>query len=190
MFLIARPSESVIDSFISRQRAHSFSYREVGSTTQSLPPNYTVDRNQVVLGSGSQTFHAASELLRSWQMFKLGWVDVFPRGAPIKTGETVAVLVRHFGFWSLNACRIVYVVENERSFGFAYGTLPDHAEQGEERFLIDWSAQDDSVRYNILAFSRPKKPAAQVMRPLSRSLQRKFARDSLAAMKRGLRDDV
>src|SRR6185369_15662121 len=179
MFLLRKPSVLVIEAFLSRQRTQTFSYIEVGSTNATLPPTYTIDRNRVVLGSGKQVFQHASGLLRSWQMFKLGWVDVHPAGAPIKVDETVAVLVRHFGFWSLNACRIVYVFENERSFGFAYGTLADHAEQGEERFSIEWSADDDSVSYNILAFSKPKKWAARIMRPLSRTLQKKFTRDSL-----------
>ena len=48
-------------------------------------------------------------------------------------GTTVAVVVRHYGFWSLNACRIVYVLDDTapdgtevRRVGFAYGTLPEH----------------------------------------------------------------
>ncbi len=28
---------------------------------------------------------------------------------------------------------------------FRYGTLPDHAESGEERFAVDWNREDDSV---------------------------------------------
>jgi uncharacterized protein (UPF0548 family) len=118
-------------------------------------------------------------------MFKLGWVEVFPGSTPIHLGLTVAVVVRHFGFWSMNACRIVYVIEEDRRFGFAYGTLQDHAEQGEERFSIEWLESDDSVWYSILAFSKPRKWQAQIARPLSRMLQKEFARDSLAAMRLG-----
>jgi uncharacterized protein (UPF0548 family) len=117
-------------------------------------------------------------------MFKLGWVDLFPDSAPIRVGQTVAAVVRHFGFWSMNACRIVYVIEENRRFGFAYGTLQDHAEQGEERFSIEWLESDDSVWYSILAFSRPGKWQARIAKPLSRALQKKFARDSLRAMQR------
>ena len=182
MFFIRKPALSVIDEFLSRQLKSIFSYEELG-TTKGLPPrNYVVDRNRVMLGSGPETFRQGVDRLRSWQMFKLGWVDIFPRAAAISTGQTVAVLVSHFGFWSLNACRIIYTFDSERSYGFAYGTLQDHAEQGEERFSIDWSVEDDSVWYNILAFSKPRKWQARVARPLSRNLQKKFARDSLAAM--------
>jgi uncharacterized protein (UPF0548 family) len=184
MFLIRKPSRFVIDEFLSTRRNQAFSYREVGSTNGTVPPTYTLDQNRVVLGVGSRTFHDAVADIRAWQMFKLGWIEVFPAATPIEVGATVAVLVQHFGFWSLNACRIVYVFDEERRYGFAYGTLQDHAEQGEERFSIDWSAEDDSVYYSILAFSKPKKWQARMMRPLSRMLQKKFARDSLAAMKR------
>ncbi len=42
-----------------------------------------------------------------------------------------------------------------RRFGFAYGTLPDHAGSGEELFLIEWDRGEGSVWYDVLAFSRP-----------------------------------
>ncbi len=71
----------------------------------------------------------------------------------------VAILARSVGMWWLNACRIVVVVDEDgpvKRFGFTYGTLPDHAGTGEERFLIEWDRGDDSVWYDILAFSRPR----------------------------------
>ena len=74
-------------------------------------------------------------------------------------------------------------------FGFAYGTLPDHVERGEERFTIEWQA-DDSVWYDIYAFSRPKHPLARLGFPVTRMLQKRFARDSLAVMKAAGRLEV
>jgi len=115
-------------------------------------------------------------------MFNLGWVQLFQPKTEIKTGATVAVLIHHFGFWSLNASRIIYVFEEARRHGFAYGTLQDHAEQGEERFSIEWM-EDDSVIYDILAFSKPRQWQARLARPVCRLLQRRFARDSMAAMR-------
>ena len=182
MFVRQRPSQSAIENFFFQQRSQGFSYPEVGLTNGTLPRGYNIDQNRERLGKGGQTFYEATASLRAWQMFKLGWVELFPPNVQIDVGATVAVLVHHFGFWSLNACRVVYVIEEDRRFGFAYGTLEDHAEQGEERFLVEWLPEDDSVRYNILAFSRPKKWQARVVRPMSRMLQRKFARDSIGAM--------
>ena len=123
-------------------------------------------------------------------MFNLGWVRLFQPNTPIEVDATVAVLVHHFGFWSLNACRVVYVIEEARRFGFAYGTLQEHAEQGEEKFSVEWESKDDSVFYDILTFSKPRQRQARVAWPVSRMLQKKFARDSLAAMKRAVRTNA
>jgi uncharacterized protein (UPF0548 family) len=38
-------------------------------------------------------------------------------------------------------------------YGFAYGTLADHGESGEERFTVEWNRSSDKVFYDILAFS-------------------------------------
>ena len=46
-----------------------------------------------------------------------------------------------------------------------YGTLPDHAGSGEERFLVEWDRQDGSVCYDILAFSRPRHLLARLGYP-------------------------
>ena len=101
-----------------------------------------------------------------------------PTGVVVEVGATVAVKARAFGTWSLNATRVVYVIDESRRFGFAYGTLPDHVEKGEERFLVEWLA-DDSVWYSILAFSRPQHPLVKLSAPLARRLQAQFARASL-----------
>jgi hypothetical protein len=60
--------------------------------------------------------------------------------------------------WWLNACKIVYTVDECRPvsrLGFADGTLPGHVESGEGRLLIKWDRGTDCVWYRILAFSRP-----------------------------------
>ncbi len=97
----------------------------------------------------------------------------------------IAILTNHFGFWSLNACRFVSLIDEERpvkKFGFAYGTLSSHVERGEERFTIEWHATDDTVWYDILAFSRPNQFLVRLGFPLARRLQKRFAKDSLSVM--------
>ena len=99
--------------------------------------------------------------------------------------KPVGVLARALGLWVLNACRVVYVVEEEEPvprFSFAYGTLPEHAESGEERFQVEWR-EDDSVWYDILAFSRPNQLFARLAYPYVRRKQKQFARESMLAMK-------
>ena len=97
-------------------------------------------------------------------------------------------MISHFGFWSLNATRIVYVIEEHgtcEKYGFAYGTLTEHGEIGEERFAVEFHTQDESVWYDLFAFSRPRL-AARIAYPLSRYLQNRFAMDSKLAMKRAV----
>ena len=90
----------------------------------------------------------------------------------------------------MNACRVAYTIDEHepvRRFGFAYGTLPAHVEQGEELFSIEQWA-DGTVWYRIQAFSRPRFWPVRMAQPIARLLQRKFVRDSQAAMVNLMRD--
>lgn len=185
MFSLTAPSEDEIRRFVSKQKDSGFSYPEVGASATTAPAGCTVDHNGVLLDRGEVTWRRALQAIHAWQMFSMPWVSLHWPSAPIQVGTDVAVSVRHFGFHSLNACRIVYVVDEEglmTRFGFAYGTLADHAESGEERFTVEWNRDEDRVWYDILAFSRPQKRLARLGYPLSRSLQRRFAEGSKAAM--------
>ena len=187
MFTLREPSEEIVRSFISNQSNASFSYAEVGATQSVLPTRYTIDHNRTELGHGAGVFQRAVEALKQWRQFNLGWVTVVPRGVKLEKGAVVAVKARTGGMWSLSAARVVYMVEDEeeaiRRFGFAYGTLQDHVERGEERFLIEWDTRDDSVWYDILAFSQPRHPLVRAGFPYARMLQKRFARDSLLVMR-------
>lgn len=179
MFRVTEPSDEDVDKFIASQKNLPFTYAEVGATNTTPPTSgYNVDHNRIQLGTGETIYKTAVEALQNWRHFDLGWVTVVPRGVPIEVGATVAIKARAFGSWSLSASRVVYTIGEARRFGFAYGTLPDHVERGEERFLIEW-LPDDSVWYDILAFSRPKHPLVRLSAPLARMLQKQFARDSL-----------
>ena len=107
----------------------------------------------------------------------------------LSVGAAFAVLIRHLGFWSLNSTRLVYLEEQNgpvQRYSFAYGTLPGHAESGEERFSIEWHHEDDSVWYEIFAFSRPRHVLAWAGYPITRLLQKRFTRDSKAVMARAV----
>jgi len=191
LFRLTAPSKDEIRRFILEQKNTGFSYPEVGASATTVPMGYNVDHNRVQLGGGDVAWQRAVEAIRAWRMFRMPWVNLHRPSAPIQAGTDVAVLIHHFGFYSLNACRIVYVVDEEgpmERFGFAYGTLAEHAESGEERFTVEWNRYDDSVWYDILAFSRPRQMLARLGYPLSRSLQRKFAKDSKLAMLQSVRD--
>jgi uncharacterized protein (TIGR01777 family) len=188
-FSVRKPSSLEIRSFLRRQENRRLSYEGLCMTRPGgVPPSgYDVDRNRVRLGEGEGVFLSAAEALRTWTQFELGWAEVHPEGALASEGTTVAVLMRVLGVWWLNASRVVYREEETsgplRRFGYAYGTLPSHVERGEERFCIEWHAGgDDSVWYEIHAFSRPKHPLARLGYPLVRWWQRRFVRDSMRVM--------
>jgi uncharacterized protein (UPF0548 family) len=188
MFLLRQPSEETVRQFICSQQNLSFSYSQVGATQGQLRNGlrgYTIDHNRTRLGEGEETYRRAVAALRSWKQFNLGWVTLVPTGKPLEVGTTVAVRAKTFGFWSLNAARIVYLIDEKQGgnmrFGFAYGTLPDHVERGEERFTVEHH-EDGSVWYDIYAFSRPRHPLARLGFPVTRILQKRFVRDSLAIM--------
>jgi len=187
VFLLRKPSADFIRDFLLTQTNESFSYENPGATRdESAPRNYSVDHNRVQLGIGAHVFQKACVAVRQWKMFDMPWVQLCWPNTPVQESATVAVLVSHAGFWSLNPCRIVYVLEEEgacQRYGFAYGTLPMHGEQGEERFSIEFHRSDNSVWYDIYAFSLPRFWARMVY-PYSRALQKSFAEGSLAAMRR------
>jgi uncharacterized protein (UPF0548 family) len=182
MFMLREPSDDDAARFVASQRDLPFTYPEVGATNTTPPAGYQVDHNRIQLGSGEAIYCSAVDALKHWRQFDLGWVVIAPRGVAVEVGAIVAVKARAFGTWSLSACRVVYTIDEARRFGFAYGTLPDHVEKGEERFLIEW-LPDDTVWYDILAFSRPHHPLVKMSAPLARRLQKRFARDSLNRMK-------
>jgi uncharacterized protein (UPF0548 family) len=187
MFFLKEPSDFTINKFIAAQRDRPFTYSAVGATNGTPPEGFIVDHNRTQLGHGRQVYQRALSALQRWEQFELGWVSIVPKGVPIEIGATVAVKARAFGTWVLNATRIVYVVNERNSverFGFAYGTLPDHVECGEERFLVEFHKEDETAWCDILAFSKPQHPLVKVSYPLARKLQKRFARDSLERMKR------
>jgi uncharacterized protein (UPF0548 family) len=185
VFSFRQPTSAVIEAFLRAQAPLDFTYAETGATAAVPPASYVVDRTRVRLGTGEDCFRRASKALRGWKQFDLGWLVAIPNDTPIRAGAVVAVKAYALGLWTLSSARIVYVVEEPRKLGFAYGTLPGHIERGEERFLIDW-ADDDSVWYDIVAFSKPQHLLTKLGYPLVRRLQKRFGRDSAAAMLRAV----
>jgi len=190
MFLIRRPSHDEISEFLDRSRDLPLSYDPVGIARQS-PVGFNADLASAVIGHGQQTFERAKNALAQWRHYEMGWVELFPRGASIEPGTVVAVLVRHLGFRSLNACRVVYGVgdcQTGSSFGFAYGTLTNHAELGEEIFEVILAPESREVVYRIQAVSKPRAAMARVGYPIARYFQERFRRDSIRALRRAIAD--
>lgn len=178
------PDERAVRGFLAATATVPLSYPEVGATRAGDPvPGYDNDRNRVCLGEGEAIFQAACDSLRHWRQFPQHWVRIQPDTAAPKAGKRVAMVARAFGVTFVNAAEVVYTLDEPRRFGFAYGTTTAHVECGEERFLVEW-LPDNTVWYELCAFSRPRHWLIRLGYPLARRLQRRFVRDSQAALQR------
>lgn len=186
MFLLKQPDSEQISNFIAAQGQLEFTYPGVGATRVTEPPaGFQVDHNRVCLGQGRDLYETAKLALSDWQHYRFDWLTLHRPDEPPAPGQTVAALAHVLGLWVLNVCRVVYVAEETEPvhrFAFAYGTLPEHAETGEERFQVEWHPADDSVWYDLYAFSRPGQLLSKLAYPYVRHKQKQFARESLAAM--------
>jgi uncharacterized protein (UPF0548 family) len=191
MFFLTRPTAQRIDRFRQIAKRDTFSYPEVGATLgETIPDRYNLDHNRIRLGEGLPLFEHAYAALEAWKMFELGWVELLHSMEPVAPDQTVLVLARTVGLYSLSASRIIAMIDQDNGQiwrrGFSYGTLRHHVERGEERFSIEYHHDDDSVWYDILAFSVPQHPLARLGYPISRAAQRRFAADSKATMLRAV----
>jgi uncharacterized protein (UPF0548 family) len=188
MFLIRKPTREDIGRFIESSRMLPLSYAPVG-TVGDDSPGYDRDQTVAAIGRGSSDLERARAALCQWKHFEVGWVEIWPSAAGTAKGTIVGVLIHHLGFWSLNGCRVVYEVDGEGTeprFGFAYGTLPNHAEAGEELFEVWLDRGTGEVMYRIRAASHPRAALARVGYPIARLLQARFRRDSVKAMRRAV----
>ena len=188
MFLIRRPTTAEIDRFLDQSRGLPLSYGPTGITKH--PSDVTrIDEQVVAVGHGHADFERARIALATWKHVEIGWVEAFPKLASIEAGTVVALLIRHLGFWSLNGAQVLYRVDRtdrQVAFGFAYGTLTNHAESGEELFEVSIDHQSGDVVYRIRASSWPQSALTRIGQPIVRLLQARFRRDSAAAMKRAV----
>jgi len=183
MLFRKRPSGAQIDKFLAEVSRSKLSYEPVGLSSVVAPAGFNVDTHRVPVGRGRGAFEVAATALMSWRMFP-DWTEVHPQNTPAREGLVVGVLARHLGFWSLNGCRVVQCVGEAGRRGVVYGTLPDHAERGEERFVVELDAQE-VVWYELRAVSRPRALAA-LGYPVARWLQARFRSDSATALARAV----
>ena len=191
MLFLRQPTDQTIQRILDRQRELPLSYADVGASREGVaPPGYPVNAFRERIGTGQSTFARAVGALRHWRMYALDWTRFHGPATPPDVGTTAGVLARHLGVWSLNAIRVVYVIDDDadgvRRSGFAIGTLPAHVERGEERFTVEWHRDDDTVWYDLFAFATPRHPLARAAYPLARRVQRRFAKESARAIEAAL----
>jgi uncharacterized protein (UPF0548 family) len=180
-FFILEPKARSIEQFVAQLAGSELSYSEIGMTARrAKPPGYHVLSYQYVVGHGRLEFERTVQALKHWTQMELDWVQVCKPKPKMEKGANVVIKARHFGIWSLNACRIVLTADDGISFSFANGTLKEHALRGEERFSVRLQ-EDGSVLYEIYSFFCPG-ILATLLYPAVLWLQHKFLSDSVSAL--------
>lgn len=186
MLSFRRPNDGRIQAMLAAVADADFSYDAIGCVRRETPQGFNRDREMVVLGQGEEVWDRAIGAVRAWAVFPSDMVAVVRLADEIKVGNTLATVCYAAGVWTVNPTRILSVTDESavgrNRFGFAFGTLPGHVEQGEERFLVEWDKETDQVTYTIEAVSRPRHFLTWLAYPYTRLMQAKFRRLSCLQM--------
>ena len=168
---VARPTTSQLVVLAQAAATDDLTYSPTGMSTSSIaPPGYRHDRWERHLGTGRPVFECASDALRNWRVHTTSGLVVAHSGPPA-VGSVVAMAAPlPVGYVDV-VCRVVAVEDQRHRYGFTYGTLPVHPEQGEESFAIVITS-DGAVTAEIVAISRSRHPLARAFPAIARRLQR------------------
>ena len=155
-----------------------FTYSEVGATAGPPPAGYRHLNASAVIGQGRTRFEEAAAEVMRWGMLRGAGLRVDATTEVAAVGSEVVV-----GLGPVRApCRVVYVVDEPNRRGFAYGTLPGHAETGEELFAVRYDPVDDTVHAEISAFSRHGTWWSRLSGPFTSLVQRVMSGRYLRAL--------
>lgn len=182
---LIRPSDSAaLARLVEDLSSTEPNYSDIGATLAGTRPDgFHHDHYEAELGQGPQTFQRAVTGLKTWKAHRLPGMRVFPDDQEVLTGATIVVTLGTPIVALAVPCRIVSVIDGQTRWGFAYGTLPGHPEQGEEAFIVS-IAPDQTVRFEIKAFSRPGDPLVRLSGPIARGIQKGGTTGYLRALKR------
>jgi uncharacterized protein (UPF0548 family) len=181
VFSLRPPSASDLAGVVAAQAACALTYAEHGATDGALPAGYHHDQWEADLGSFDEaTFERLGVAVCHWQVQRGAGLTVYPAD-PVRPDLTIALCARLPGAYVTAAARVVYVTSEPGRRGFAYGTLPQHPEQGEEAFHV--VRHGSRIMFRVTAFSRPRHPLARIGAPVSRLIQQHTSRAYLRAMR-------
>ena len=139
-----------------------------GILHQPPPPGF--ERKQWRREVERGDFARAVSAIDQWAGHRAAGISYWPERPIIEVGQTLALAIP-VGPVSITAtCRIVEVVDEADRYGFAYSTLPHHAVDGEESFMVQRGA-DGSVEVAVTAVWRSANVAHRVFPLVTRFLQ-------------------
>lgn len=184
MFHLAPPTDHQVLALLRSRAGEPFTYRDVGLTRTPLsaaPPGFVLDRYGAELGRGREVFDRACAALARIDNYPPSFTRVVRAPGELEPGSLFATVAKHLGFVSVHPCRVIYVAREPSSYAFGFGTLPGHAESGEESFRV--TLEGDVVRYDVQAFSRPHGVLARLGGRVARAYQLRFQRETLERMR-------
>ena len=189
MFYLRWPDEAHVRASLRDVASASFTCPHEGITRDDVreaPPGFTLDRYGIEVGRGEEAFAAVCQALRDFANYPPSFTRVVRLEETFEVGTVFGTVAAHFGFASMNPCRVAFVVDEiaDGRFGFGLGTLPGHAAAGEERFLVSFDPDSGVVLYEVQAISRPAVWLARLGRPAMRWIQGRFRSESCETMQR------
>nr|WP_269205142.1 DUF1990 domain-containing protein [Motilibacter aurantiacus] len=162
-------------------------YDEVGVSLEDgvVPPGWNESVAVAALGAGDDVWERARRGLDTWAAHRGARIRVAPPSPVLEEGTVVALAVHLRVAAIVATCRIVRVVDEPDRYGFAYGTLPLHPEQGEESFLVQRAA-NGAVTFRARSVARPVQPFARLAPPVARLMIAGYTR----LYARGMREYV
>lgn len=154
----------------------TFTYPEVGATRLGpLPDGYHHLHHRTRVGRGRSDFATAGAAVTEWRVHRAAGARVNASAARAEDGGGVRVSLGLGPVRFTAPCEVVWTAYERDRTGFGYGTLDRHPECGEECFVVDL-ADDGTVWFTVMAFSRPASWYARLAGPLVPPVQRWYAR--------------
>ncbi len=184
LFFRRAPKDPEVRAIAAARREAAFGYDGVGTTRERLaaaPAGFELDQYGAGLGEGDEVWRRGRAALQRLRNYPPAFTRVvWETEREAHEGALFATVASHFGFFSVHPCRVIFVVDEPNRFAVGFGTLPGHAELGEECFSLT-RKDDGGVRYDVQAFSRPQ-GLARLGAPVARGLQRRFQRETILQM--------
>ena len=179
MWSLTRPTPATLDALLARVASQAVTYPKLGMSRLAHPQaGFGREAHEVIL---DMPYEQAREALCGFATHRLPYLFIYPAEARVVEGADVVVCARIGPLWSSNPCRIVFVDDSPDRFSYGYGTLPGHAESGEESFTVE-RRPDGRVRADTVAHARPDAWLARLGSPVAHRVQRKIKVDYLRAL--------
>jgi uncharacterized protein (UPF0548 family) len=179
---LRRPSDEKLIGVWEEQSSLPITYKNAGMTRGGPHRGYRHHRGVASLPTGS--FKKARDALRAWGAQRGAGFGVYPE-RPVAQGMAVLVYGRLGMLYTSVCCRVIYVIDDEDRWGFAYGTLPHHVARGEESFVVS-KDKNDNVTFTVESLSRPATLVARLGAPFTRLVQARVTKRYLDALKRSV----